>query len=62
MTTTPDDATTPNEPDQDSEPTTKAPDEARPDLPGVGESGGTSSESGSVGGDTGTGDSGSTSQ
>ena len=52
---------TPDEIDQDSEPTTKAPDDARPDLPAAGgesESG----ESGSVGGDTGTGDSGSTSQ
>jgi hypothetical protein len=51
---------TPDEIDQDSEPTTKAPDDARPDLPGAGES--ASEESGSVGGDTGTGDSGSTSQ
>ncbi len=52
---------TPDEVDQDSEPTTKAPDDARPDLPGAGEDSG-SSGSGSVGGDTGTGDTGSTSQ
>jgi hypothetical protein len=56
MTNTPDDDV-----DQDSGPSTKAPDDARPDLPGA--SGDTeSSGSGSVGGDTGTGDSGSTSQ
>jgi hypothetical protein len=55
MTDTPDDI------DQDSEPTTKAPDDARPDLPGAGGES-ESAESGSVGGETGTGDSGSTSQ
>jgi hypothetical protein len=55
MTNTPDDV------DQDSEPTTKAPDEARPDLPALSEDE-AESGSGSVGGDTGTGDTGSTSQ
>ena len=55
MTNTPDDV------DQDSEPTTKAPDEARPDLPGAGDDSETGG-SGSVGGDSGTGDTGSTTQ
>ena len=56
MTNTPDDDV-----DQDSGPSTKAPDDARPDLPAAGGES-ESSESGSVGGDTGTGDTGSTSQ
>ena len=56
MTNTPDDV------DQDSEPTTKAPDEARPDLPGAGGDDSETGGSGSVGGDTGTGDTGSTNQ
>jgi len=56
MTNTPDDV------DQDSEPTTKAPDEARPDLPAASGDDSEAGESGTVGGDTGTGDSGSTSQ
>ena len=56
MTNTPDDV------DQDSEPTTKAPDEARPDLPGADGDDSEAGGSGSVGGDTGTGDSGSTNQ
>jgi hypothetical protein len=55
MTNTPDDV------DQDSEPTTKAPDDARPDLPGA-DGDDTEAGSGSVGGDTGTGDTGSTTQ